>query len=412
MSTASSSLAVLLALALALALVAPASVGGVARLDTTSTASTPVQGVSENTTRVVRLTGAVQSSFQAPTVVVLDALEPQHTELETAYSLRAVDERLTAAPNTTMERRVLSDVLDRTESEIRELEVRERQARAAYLAGEITGERYARELAIINAHARVYERFLGGPPVRPSLFQYAANHPGVQDRVVYLREELDYLTGPIRDEMSAAVRGSRAPVRVYVAAADSGFTLSRIQPDGTFVRETYRGDGHDDDPAGPPSIPEIDSLVSQLYPWAAGENGSGGFTSAELNPPSGTVEATITHPHGRVIATIDSSTEQVYYEVQYKRLDALPVDYVRENTTEDTRVLVSRTYAGGPVQVRVLDVSGGNETAYVGVPVTLNGTTTHQTSPAGTAWFVSPSGEFTVTTSANNTDFNLTVSAS
>lgn len=401
-----------LAILLSLVLVVPASIGGVALLDANSASLAPQEGVSENTTRVLRLDQIQSAGFGEPTVVVLDAATTQEAELDTAYSLSAVDRRLADAPNATARRQVLENYTEAAAADVRALQDAESAARRAYVEGDLTATEYARRLAVIHARAESLQRFLGSTShPQPNMWAYTASYPGLQDRVNFLREEVTHLTGPIRDEMAAAVRGEREPIRVFVAAGDTGFELSHIRPDGNYVRAAYRADNIDDDPGGARSIEIILRIAPELYPWSLAENASGpGSLAATPVPAHGSIRTTIQHPHGRVIAQIDATTEQVYYEVQYKRLEALPVEYTGDRTENETRVLVSRTYAGGPIQVRVLDVSGENTSGYVGTPVTVNATT-RQTDGDGIAWFVSPQGEYNVTTAANSTQFRFNVTA-
>lgn len=408
MPKASAALSVLLAIAL----VASASVGGVALLDATSTATTPVEGVSENTTRVLRLDQVQASGFGAPRVVVVDAATAQEADLDVAVSLASVERRLEEAPNATVRRTVLRNATEAAATDVRSLQAAERDARQAYADGDITAAEYGQRLALIHARAEALQRLLGSTASpRPSLWSYTAAYGDIQDRIDFLREELEYLTGPVRAEMAAAVSGEREPVRVFLAAGPNGFELSYLRTDGVYVRSAYRADNIDDDPAGARSPEPILRIAPALYPWAIGENLSGpGNLAATPITAHGTIRTTIQHPHGRVLAHVDETTEQVYYEVQHKRLDALPVEYAHRNTTDGTSVRVSRTYPGGPLQVSVLDVSDDNETGYVGVPVTVNDTT-RNTGADGRVWFISPQGSYNVTTTANSTDFRFNVTA-
>lgn len=398
----------LVALLLVAALAVPASVGGVSLLDSQASTVEPSVGISENTTRVLRLDQIQASGFGEPHVVVLQAAAMQEAELDSAYSIAVLEERLAVAPNRTARREVLQNYTEAAATEVRELQAAERDARTAYMAGDISTQEYAQRLAVIQARAASLARFIGGRGApSPALFTYASPYGDIQDRVAYLYEELQYLTGPVRAEMAAAVRGDRPPVRVFLAAGETGFELSYVRPDGVYVRSVYRADTIDTNTSGAGGIQLILNITPDLYPWAS-ESGS---LSATVIPQHGTIRTTIFHSQGRVQAYIDETTRQVYYEVQYKRLETIPVEYAFNRTRNGTRVLVSETYPGGPLQVKVLDVSGENTTAYVSVPVTLNETITHQTNGDGVAWFVSPAGTYNVTTAANNTKFHFTVTA-
>ena len=403
--------ALITALLLVLALALPASVGGVALLDSNTATSAPSEGVSENTTRVLRLDEIQASGFGEPKPVVLEALEAQEAELDSEYALAAVEQRLQNAPNASVRRQILENVTETVANDVEELQKSERNARRAYVNGEITSKEYAQQLAIIHAKATQISQFLGERAGQGrSLYSYASTHGGIQRRVSYLNEELQYLTGPIRAEMAAAVQGERAPIRVFVAASDVGFELSHIRDDGVYVRSAYRSDNIDDDPSPTLAISEVEQLILDLYPWAMDPKSSGELTNWRPTRAHGTSEILITHRHGRLTANVDDTTEQVYYEVQYKRLESLPLEYRFNRTENGTRVMVSKTYPGGPVQVRILNVTGDNPEPLGGIPVTLNGTTKN-TDFRGAVWFISPKGEYNVTTTVNETEFRFNASA-
>ena len=241
--------ALLAALLLVLALAAPASVGGVSLLDTATTA--PSQGVHENTTRVLRLDEIQASGFGEPKPVVLDAASIQASELDSEYSLAAVQQRLQDAPNATVRRQILQNYTDAAAKDVQKLQNAERNARQDFVNGDITRQQYAQQLAIIHAKASHLSRFLGGRAgAAPSLYSYANSYTSIQNEVAYLNEELQYLIGPTREEMAEAIQGERRPVRVFVAASDVGFELSRIRNNGVYVRSAYRADNVDDDTSG------------------------------------------------------------------------------------------------------------------------------------------------------------------
>lgn len=412
--------ALLTALLLVMALAAPASVGGVGLLDSNTASTAPSEGGHENTTRVLRLDEIQASGFGEPRVVVLDAAESQAAELDTRYSLAAVQQRLRDAPNASARRQVLHNYTESAANDVQDLRLAERRARQAYLRGDVTAQVYAQRLAIIHARASALQRFLGSTShPQPSLWSLTSSFPGLQGRVSYLREELQHLTGPIRGEMAKAIQAERQPIRVFVAASETGFELSYIRDDGTYVRSAYRSDNVDSDSTTAWNYDDILQVTQELYPWALDENrsGPGSALAATPIPSHGTSRITIQHPHGRVVSQVDETTEQVYYEIQYKRLWAtnedvqtIPIEHRFNRTENGTRVLVSRTYPGGPMQVRILNVSDGNKTPYIGNPVTVNGTT-RETDFNGVAWFVSPQGEYNITTSINGTEFRFNASA-
>jgi|GEM_PF-1384385 len=398
--------ALLVALLLVAGLAAPASVGGVSLLDTQAATVTPEVGVSENTTRVLRLEQIQASGFGEPQVVVLDAATAQEAELDTQYSLAAIDERLSDAPNASARRQILRNYTDAAAADVEALQTAERDARDSYTDGEIDAQEYAQKLAVIHARASSLSRFLGGfGENAPSLYTYASPYGSIQNRIAYLNEELKYLTGPVRAEMVSAIQGEREPVRAFLASGEDGFELSYIRSDGVYVRSAYRADNIDSNTSTAGGIELLVRISPDLYPWATKTSSLSGVPILQ----HGTIRMTLLHSQGRIISHIDETTKQVYYEIQYKRLDVLPVDYAFNRTENGTRVLVSETYPGGPLQVKLLNGTSENKSGIQGVPVTVNETVTHRTGENGVAWFVSPNGEYNVTTTYKGTKFQINI---
>lgn len=396
-----------LAVVLVVGLVAPASFGGVALLETDAVSQSPSPGVSENTTRVLRLDEIQAAGFGEPRVVVLDATSVQQADLDTAFSVAAVERRLEDAPNATARRRVVANYTERAAREVASLQARERELRRAYRNGELSAQAYAQEMAVLHAEAEALAGFIGGRGATPpNLYTYASQYHGLDDRPAGLYESLQYLQGPIRAEMAKAVLGEREPIRVFVAGGPNGFAFARIRPDGVYVRSAYRADNIDTNQSTAGGVELLLRVSPELYPWAS----DAGSLSGSPIPQYGTSRMTIHHSQGRVDALVDETTAQIYYEVQHKRLAVVPTNERINRTKAGTRVVVSESYPGGPLKVRVLNVSGGNTTGMVGTPVTVNGTT-KQTGADGVGWFISPHGDYTIRTAANNTRFQFNVTS-
>ncbi|MFB6069190.1 MAG: hypothetical protein ABEJ90_04605, partial [Halobacterium sp.] len=346
----------------------------------------PVVGVSENSTRVLLLTNADAAAFAEPSASVTDALSSGHTSLTATFSHLRVDARLEAARNASQRRTILVNATNWAESRVNALLQREQEARAAFQAGEITAAEYVQTLGTIHAKATELERYLGSPASGTGLYGYAESNDleAITTRINLLRLQLATLSGPVRGRIAAVVKGDRESLRVHVTTGN-GIMLSTLE-DGTYVRETVRQDNFDE--ARSSTHLSSTELMRSLYPWAF--NNTKGYSLSFFGAYGYFFE--IDHQYGSVSSYVDWSTTRVFVEYQEKNLDQISPVYEYTASANNTTLLVSRTYAGGPVNVRVENATG----APLDAMVTLNGTALGETGADGELWALSPAGEYPV----------------
>lgn len=355
---------------------------------------TPIEGVSANTTAVLTLQEIEASTFDRADLVVTDALASQSTGVTAAFERYRVDQALGAARTADADRHVISNATDWAARETNRLVETERTARIAYLDGAMSASAYLSKLGRVHQSAASVEAHL-------ERLRSQATDPGTVDRIDALIATLQTLQGPVRADLANAVQGEGASDRVFVAAADTAVSLSVVTGD-RLVRETVRLDNRDGR-VGQMAFDEAEGRFGELYPWAS-ENKqriSMGALGADV------YVVDYTHTHGTVHAALDASTGHVFREVQTKSLSSMPVEWQTWSAGNDTRVAISRTYAGGPMAVEVT-----NET---GVPlsgtVVVNGTTVGTTGSDGTLWTVSPSGAFSVRVTTEDASFEVSLDA-
>jgi len=383
-----------------LVVVATATVGlaGGAVTAPVQPADDPVVGTSETTTRVLLLTQADAAQFDGPAVSVTDSLDAGHADLEASFHLSRVAQQLEATDNRTQRRAILENATEWAGERVDRLRQREAAARASFASGDITATEYLLTLGTVHQKAVTLERFLREPTADATLYRSAEGFSSLQQRINRESLRLESVKGPVRDRIGAVVRGDRDALRVHVTVGN-GVMLSTIE-NGRYVRETVRPDNANPELGG--SIGSGSALIQSTYPWL--NNNSIG--------PSLDFESeyayyyTAGFEHGQLTAYIDTTTERVFVERQQKRLDSTPVTYDSRASGSNTTLLVSRTYAGGPVQIRVENATGEP----IDAPVSLNGTRIGQTGDDGELWALSPAGEYRVSTSydAVSLDVNAT----
>jgi hypothetical protein len=178
-----------------------------------------------------------------------------------------------------------------------------------------------------------------------------------------------------------------------------GVMLSAVDGD-EYVRETYRPANLDQELAG---YGDPITFVRGTYPWVANNSRAPSYSLLGRYA----VLFSTSHSHGELEVYYDVSTERVYVERQQRRLSQTPVTYDSSASANNTTLHVSRTYTGGPVNVRVENATGGG----VEAPVTLDGADVGTTGDDGELWAVSPGGEYEVSVEVDGETLNATVVA-
>ena len=358
----------------------------------------PTVGVSENTSRVLLLTRADAAGFESADLSVTDSLDAGHEGLTTTYRLERLDSALAAVDSEEERRARIQQEIAWASNRTSALLERKRQARAAYAAGTVNATEYLTTVGAVHAAARSLETYLGDPTSVRALYTYADPYDGLKPQISRTRARLQSVLGPVRERAAAVVQGERERARVHVTVGD-GVMLSAVDGD-QYVRETYRPANLDQELSG---YGDPIAFVSRTYPWVANNSRAPSYSLLGRYA----VLFSTSHSHGELELYYDVSTERVYVERQQQRLSQTPVTYESSTSANNTTLLVSRTYTGGPVNVRVENATGGG----VEVPVTLDGADVGSTGEDGELWTVSPGGEYEVSVEVDDETLNATVVA-
>jgi hypothetical protein len=391
------------AVAAAVVLVAVAAVAGLVAAGAVSApvqpGDAPVAGASENTSRVLLLTEADAAAADSASPTVTESLAAGHAALSTEFRLERTRQRLDAVDARDAQREVLETEIGWAADRVTALLEREQAAREAFVAGDIDAETYLVAVGRIHAEARSLEQFLGEPATTGTLYSLASPHEGLRPQISRARARLQSVVGPVRERVAGVVTGDRDRVRVHVTVGN-GVMLSTIDG-GQYVRETYRPDNVDSETSADYGDPI--SFVEETYPWTANNSRAPSYSLLG----NYAVFFTTNHDHGELAMYADVTTNRVYVERQWKTLSGLPATFETTSAANNTTLLVSRTYAGGPVKLRVENASGEPLDA----AIRIDGDTVGETGFDGELWVLSPAGEYSVAATADGVTLTANVTA-
>lgn len=381
--------AVLLAVLLVLAL--PLGVAGAPTGDQAETAGGP------GDVAILTLNGTSRASFATPTVDVGTALAVQRDAGAAQLERYALDERFQNTDGTEARQTLLFESATAVEIRIAALRDQERAIRTAYANREVDTETYVRQLAVLGA--RVGE-------LRATLDRIQAHADDIPEfsirrRVQLLDAALYGFEGPVRARVRATMRGDAPPTRLFVSVSGSGVVLSTIE-NGRHVREAYRADHRDTETVGGMTLNEAAERSEILYPDAY--NTSTSIRTGIIGLSGGLYRLDIELRQGVVTAYLDGATRNVFFESQGRRLDLLDPRPAVVGSDNGTRLVVNRTYPGGPLRVTVTANATGQPRQ---VPVVVQGTRL-ETGDDGTLWTLGPAAPYQVT--AVGPQGNVTVS--
>lgn len=414
----------LLALALVLAPVAALPVGhpgGDAAVDEhtmgpTSDAATSLRepvASERNTTGHLALAGPIQRSrFGTTTLDVGGSVAADGgrtgSEYETAHLRQAF---VAAGDNRTAQRAVVNRSADRIETRITGLESRADEALTRYNAGTISTRTYLRELAAIDAASgSLYDTI-------DLLAQYnsAVDEPIAPKRIAAQKARLLPLEGPVRNRVLSAMQGEDESVRVYVETSEAGVVLATIDRNG--VSNQYIRESHVESAREPGDLDEfklsenrlesVGDRFEQLYPWTWKNRRAASFGSYRGQPflyTAGVYSVRVGHPHGTartydMITFIDGATQDVFREIQYKRLSGLPTTRAGTNSSQGVTLAVNRTRSGGPMLVDVTSATTGEP---LDAAVIVDGERLGRTGTDGRYWTIAPRPTANVTVVRGN----------
>jgi hypothetical protein len=337
-----------------------------------------------------------------PTQVTRTALDRRMVDLGPAlgfaangssYRLEtlATVERVESAESPDVRRRRVLDAVRGLETGVETLQTEQREAVAAYAAGDLTARGLLIRLARVDARARALD------DRRARLAAVAADSEALTetdaDRISAVRVRLDTFHGPVREHVVSVLRGDAPPTRFYVAAGPDSVVLTMIRGD-QYVREVFRGDLRTGG-TGTVGIEGATVTFRRAYPVVYDTLVN---NTTDVSGQAGTFRVQLRHSRGALVAYVDGGSGRVFREFHTRPLTTFERNDTVRSTRDGFRLSVNRTYAGGPMRVSVVDAATGtpaNFTITMGPPQGES-TTIGATGPDGVLWTLAPTGQFTV----------------
>ncbi|WP_144905193.1 DUF7096 domain-containing protein [Halobellus captivus] len=334
---------------------------------------------------------ATRSSLKTEYVELGSGLAFGSRTAEGRLETTAVVERIESAGTADRRQQYLLQEVSTIEQRVITLRTRQQQAVAAYGRDELTPRRLLYELAVIDAEARELQQR------RDRLQGLADSTPGFSissSRFGNIELELNTLAGPVRGHAASVLNGEAESTRFFVQSGDDSVELAVIR-DGTYVREVYRGPlrvGNGESF----TLGDAVNATEQAYPT---------ITALRLrddvvgNPESDSTRVTIEHERGRLVAFVDSGSERVFKEYQYRPIDRVRTTSATSAIKDGLELTAHRTYPGGPVRLQ-LNSTENDEPVDAQLTVGPAGgrsSVVGRTGGDGSLWTLTPSGTYQVT---------------
>jgi len=310
---------------------------------------------------------------------------------EMRLSTGAALERIETAGSDERRQQLLLQEVSAIEQRVISLRARQQQAIDSYARGELSSRRLLYELAEIDAEARELE------DRRERVEAMVESTPGFSissSRFGNIELELNTLTGPVRGHAAAVLTGEADSTRFFVQTGPESVALGMLR-DGTYVREVYRGPFRGGE-NGEFTLADAVNVTEQAYPTIAAER----LRDDTLgNPGSDSTRVTIEHQRGRLVAFVDSRSQQVFKEFQFRPLDRVTTGSPASATRDGLTLTAHRTYPGGPTRLQLNSTDDGEPVdAQITVgPAGGRSSVVGQTGDDGSLWTVAPNGTYQVT---------------
>jgi len=330
------------------------------------------------------------NQYQEVSLDVASAVDTSAQELQTEHDIRSFTRELMFVDGIESRSSVGQERLEVIEQRYLALDQRQQALFEQYSAGELSPDRFARELVRLETaietqrsyRERIFLEVYDNRPVGPSEeFQRRFNS-------LELALTPDQ---PVTERLRSAMTGARGPVLVYSQSAEEVLVLATID-DETYVRQATLRDERD--LGGEDQFTDLwrdaTSRAGSLYPWTFSSENLQDVDPFNLEVYSQVYAVRAQHSQGELSVYLDGATRNVFHENQLKRVQSLPVTETVQNESDGIVGNVSLTNEAGPMLVAVTNDAG---TPIEGAEVTVDGAPVGVTDSSGELWAVQPAAE-------------------
>lgn len=325
------------------------------------------------------------------------SLERQHADLGPAAGLGsaettdriatgALESDLEEADTDAERETALREELTAIETATTTLSEREREAIGEFTANQRSARELLVTLAEIDRAAATLESRSGLLRERAE----GADSTAIEaDRVAAVQYRLQTLQGPVRDHAAGVLSAEQSSERILVETGGDSVVLAAIDGE-QYIRETTRADRRG--AAGGELTDEtVEEIVVEDFPLLWDRR-----TSFRHGPET---RLSVQLQNGGFETFVDPETETVFRNSQRVPLEAIVASERTVKVQDGIEVTARRTYAGGPLQLSVVDADTGaplNSTVTIGQDGEES-ETVGRTDEAGELWTMTPREEFTIT---------------
>lgn len=329
------------------------------------------------------LAAPARSAVVTRGVDVSTAVSFQRGEVGAAIDRRALEVAFERTEDEQARRELLLQAATDVEIAIASLRAEQREVREDYVNGTITSQEYARNRTTMAVRAEQLRADL------EVIRQLSGRVPqfSMRSRLEALRVALTGADGPVTDRVRAATVGESPPIETYLAVSSNGRVMAVVSDDG-YVREAYRSDVWTPDTTSGIGFGLAEERMSDLYPLAFNSTRRNQGTSM-VEYGAGILQISMEIREGEIVTYLDGDTQNVFLEVRRFSLPSIEPGPSVTATENGTRLVVNRTYDGGPLRIETVD----NATRQPADLPVLVGDTRYRTGEDGVVWALDPAGQ-------------------
>jgi hypothetical protein len=303
----------------------------------------PLLTLPENRTR--------RASAPAPTVSVSQTLAMDAVRFEGAHTNRTLWIRLRSATSDAERFALLERELATMAAETRALQRRERAIIRSYHAGKRSPTATLVALTVVSLRAQSLAQ-------RADTIARAGdqiiNSEAIRSGAAIALDRLSVFESPVRSRTVSLYESQLVASPVATVATNDSLVVATTT-ERRHLREALRTDRRRSSGPGI-GVPRAIERFTSAYP-AAFDNSSSIAIGGQRQAGVHSVRVTL-NDRTRIVSHLDSRSEAIFKETRTQPLSAAATGPSIVATNDSLRLVVNRTYGGGPLRIRLLDTEG------------------------------------------------------